>query len=335
MIFLLLAIAVIPPLILLLIVWVADRIEKESKLVVSGLFLLGSVSCIPIALMENILAAFNVFPEGSILHLIVENFFVVAICEEGGKFLILFLCTWWYKKFDYKYDALVYSTAISLGFATLENICYVILSSIQTSTIYGVSMEYKVGYATSILRMLLAIPAHFSFSIIMGYFYGFAKMNANKKKTGVAFGMIVLCLSIPIFCHGFYDFGLSTQNPIFVILSIALSLFMDITTIILIISSVKRDVMIRTPQVQHSFIYRYSPQFQNYYQYGYNNIQNQQRPIQQNMYQQQTYNQQYPQNQTTNIPQQPQYTNQPSQPINQQYNYQYGNQYNYQQNNRQ
>ena len=56
-------------------------------------------------------------------------------------------------------------------------------------------MEYQVGYATSILRMLLAIPAHFSFSIIMGYFYGFAKMNANKKKTGVAFGMIVLCLS--------------------------------------------------------------------------------------------------------------------------------------------
>lgn len=268
----LLAIAIIPPIVLLLIVWAVDKIEKESKLLISILFILGAGSGIAIGIMETIMSLFNIFPNGSFIYVFIEMFFIVALCEEGGKYLILFLGTWWHKGFDYKYDAIVYSSSVSLGFATLENVLYV-FGSILEGTKYGVIGGYTLGFTTGISRMLLAIPLHFSCSIIMGFFYGYTKMYANKKQNRKAIAMGILSLIVPMFCHGLYDFGLSFNIGLLTLVSLALSVVLDISTIIIIIISVKKDVKIGQVEVTQSMIYRYSPQFQNYYQNYNPNVQ--------------------------------------------------------------
>jgi hypothetical protein len=128
---------------------------------------------------------------------------------------------------------------------------------------------YLLGFATGLMRMFFAIPLHFGCSTIMGFFYGYAKMYSNRKQGGKSFLMIIFALAIPMFVHGFYDFGLSLENGILVFASIGLSIVLDITTIILIIVSIKRDVRIGTPEIKQSMMYRNIPQFQNYYQNTY------------------------------------------------------------------
>ena len=58
-------------------------------------------------------------------------------------------------------SGIVYAVMVSMGFATLENILYV----------------YSYGYETGVLELLLAVPAHATFAVLMGYFMG--KQNSQ------------------------------------------------------------------------------------------------------------------------------------------------------------
>ena len=55
-------------------------------------------------------------------------FFVAAAPEEGAKLLALWLLLRKNPHFDEDFDCIVYSVFVSLGFATLENIGYVLMS---------------------------------------------------------------------------------------------------------------------------------------------------------------------------------------------------------------
>jgi RsiW-degrading membrane proteinase PrsW (M82 family) len=74
---------------------------------------------------------------------------------------------------------------VSMGFATLENVLYV----------------YQYGYATGIMRMFTAVPAHATFAILMGYFLGKAKFSHRK----VFYYSVIALLMAAIF-HGAYDY---------------------------------------------------------------------------------------------------------------------------------
>jgi RsiW-degrading membrane proteinase PrsW (M82 family) len=74
-----------------------------------------------------------------------------------------------------------------MGFATAENLTFVL----QGST------------TTAIFRMLSAVPAHFVFAVIMGYWLGKAKSNRKKQ-----YLYIFISLLIPIIFHAFYDYFL-------------------------------------------------------------------------------------------------------------------------------
>ncbi len=50
---------------------------------------------------------------------IILAFAVVAVVEEGTKFLLMKLKTWKNPNFNYSFDGIVYAVSVSLGFAAL------------------------------------------------------------------------------------------------------------------------------------------------------------------------------------------------------------------------
>ena len=82
-----------------------------------------------------------------------------------------------------------------MGFATLENIGYVL----------------NYGFQTGILRMFLSVPSHGAFAVLMGYHVGLAKFDKAPRRRG-AIQHIVKGLLLAIFFHGAFDFFLLLQN---------------------------------------------------------------------------------------------------------------------------
>ncbi len=187
--------ALVPSVILIAYIYKKDTVEKEPPKLLAKLFCLGALTTVSAAVAEFVLGAvaLALFPAGSLFYLIVENFLVVAFSEEMGKFVVLKLGTWKSPQFNYLFDGVVYAVVVSLGFATLENVLYLLDGSVTTG----------------IMRGLLSVPGHAIDGLFMGYFYGLAKRaeyrgNVREKKANLFFACF-----IPIVMHGFYDFYLS------------------------------------------------------------------------------------------------------------------------------
>lgn len=123
----------------------------------------------------------------SILGSISTAFFGAAIPEEIAKFFMLWLLLRKNRYFDEKMDGIVYAVCVSLGFAALENIMYLFTNA---------ESYVSVG----IVRAIFAVPGHFCFGILMGYYYSLARFypkTPTKNK--------VLILAAPIIVHGLYD----------------------------------------------------------------------------------------------------------------------------------
>lgn len=187
--YIILLIALLPVVILVYYIYHKDKKSPEPTGQLVKAFLFGVLSvplsfCISIPL--GIIGLYQV-EATSILGSISTAFFGAAIPEEIAKFCMLWLLLRKNRYFDEKMDGIVYAVCISLGFAALENIMY--LFSNEESFL-------SVGIA----RALFAVPGHFCFGILMGYYYSLAKfypMTPTKNK--------VLILVAPIIVHGLYD----------------------------------------------------------------------------------------------------------------------------------
>ena len=123
----------------------------------------------------------------SILGSISTAFLGAAIPEETAKFIMLWLLLRKNRYFDEKMDGIVYAVCVSLGFAALENIMYLFSNA---------ESYLSVG----IVRAIFAIPGHFCFGILMGYYYSLAEFYPKTPKKNK-----VLILIAPILVHGLYD----------------------------------------------------------------------------------------------------------------------------------
>ena len=123
-------------------------------------------------------------------------FFGAAIPEEFFKFVMLWLAVRNNRYFDEHFDGIVYAVCIGMGFAGIENVLY----------LYE---NYDNWLGVGIGRALLAIPGHFFFAIIMGYFYSLAHFasGAGKKLT-----YLMLAIGAPVLAHGIYDGFLMVQS---------------------------------------------------------------------------------------------------------------------------
>lgn len=191
-------VAIIPSIILCYYVYEKDIVEKEPMKMLFMLFFLGVLITVPASFMERAIISSTNLTESGYLNCFILSFLVVALIEEGYKFLILYLGAWKNKNFNHKYDAIVYAVFISLGFATLENILYII----------------KNGAEIALLRGVLSVPAHAFYAVSSGYYLGLAKKFSlnNLKRKSIMYK--VLALLMPILLHGTFDFLLLTNNEV-------------------------------------------------------------------------------------------------------------------------
>lgn len=165
-----------------------DKFEKEPKKLLIFCFFLGAISTIPALLLE-IAARKILLPPVNLLLLAVYSWAGIGIIEEGCKYFFIRIVPYRNKSFNEPFDGITYSVMVSMGFAGLENLSYIL----------------EGGPGVGIIRMLTAIPAHASFGIIMGYYLGLQKMNGDRN-----LGLKGLLFAATL--HAAYDFFLLADS---------------------------------------------------------------------------------------------------------------------------
>lgn len=194
---------IIPPIILGIIIWQSDRFKEPGHLLIAS-FLLGCAIDIPLGLFINItediiapllgLEVWNeALPAYGISEHAFQNFFRAAFLEESVKFAILiFFCTR-LTALNEPMDAVIYASAIGLGYATMENIGY-----LRAAPFLGVP-EWSM-----VKGRLYPLVMHFGFGVIMGLFLSqnlFVERSVFKRRV-----MIILSLLVPVMYHGIYNY---------------------------------------------------------------------------------------------------------------------------------
>ena len=188
----LIAAAVIPAIVLLRFVYKEDRLDKESPGLLLSLVIFGILSTFAAIVTEQIgeTVLTLLLPQNSTAYNALLYFVVVALSEEGFKYLLLKKRTWYSGEFNCQFDGIVYAVFVSLGFALWENISYVLM----------------YGLGTAAIRAVTAVPGHACFGVFMGVWYGLAKRLHGQGKDGASKLCRVLALLLSAFLHGCYDY---------------------------------------------------------------------------------------------------------------------------------
>lgn len=191
--------AVLPSLIIGILIYRADKIEKEPKSELVKAFLMGVLSVCFTLIISYIFKIPDIKLDiSNFINVFIYSFFGIALIEEFSKWICSYLFLRKNKNFDYLFDGIVYITFVSLGFATIENILY---------TISG-------GIFTGLIRAITTVPAHAFFGIASGYYFSLTKKNKISNQQELKTRYLFLSIFIPFILHGFYDFCLLTQNEI-------------------------------------------------------------------------------------------------------------------------
>ena len=204
---LLIALAIAPGVAISVFVYWKDKFDREPLNLLVKCFILGMISIVPAIVLDVGLGKiFGVMNGFNPLNAAFHAFLIVGLSEEWSKYI--FLRSYAYRKTDFNepYDGITYSVMISMGFATLENIMYVV----------------DGGFGVAIMRMFLSVPAHATFGIIMGYYVGLAKFRNHS--TRLRFTGLLLAATF----HGAYDFCLFMNSVPILILGALASLIIGI-----------------------------------------------------------------------------------------------------------
>lgn len=178
-----------PVIIILFYIYFRDKYEKEPLRMLVKALLAGVLIILPVIFVEQWLSALSPFSE-KVGAAAWHAFVVAGTTEELFKYLALYLLIWKSPSFNEKFDGIVYAVFVSLGFAAVENVMYVIDGGIQTAAI----------------RAVTAVPAHAIFGVTMGYYLGIAHMYKELKKQ-----YLLKAIAIPVLLHGIYDFILMVE----------------------------------------------------------------------------------------------------------------------------
>lgn len=194
----LLFISIAPVLIIAMYVYVRDKYEKEPVISLLKALLTGAIITLPVVLIEELLINISPAPDG-IRGAIYNGFAVASFTEEGLKYLAFLFFFWRSRNFNEKFDGIVYSVFISLGFAAVENLLYV----------------YEGGYQVGIIRAVTAVPAHALFGIVMGYHFSYARFYRERRMK-----QLLLAFLMPFMWHGLYDFLILGKKEILIVIFI-------------------------------------------------------------------------------------------------------------------
>ena len=127
----LIIISALPVILIGLYIYNKDR-DKEPLSMIIKTICGGIASCFIVLYLTNILSLFIPMLKASAssqtyMELIIHALVGVALIEELIKLLMLYNISYNDKNFNETYDMIIYSVFVSLGFALIENILYVLI----------------------------------------------------------------------------------------------------------------------------------------------------------------------------------------------------------------
>lgn len=179
--------ALLPPILLLLFVWHKDA-TKEPFLQLLKAVIFGALICIPAVFWESFMGTllFNGEEPTTIIGTTLNAFFCAAVPEETLKLIALWLVLRRNPYFDEHFDGIVYAVCVSLGFAAVENVGYVL-------------NHEEAWVSVAVTRALMAVPGHYAFAVFMGYYYSMYHFVRHDTTTAISI------LLVPVLAHGIYD----------------------------------------------------------------------------------------------------------------------------------
>ena len=160
--------------------------RPESKRLIASTFFLGMLSTIPAGIIHSVLLDESLLDGdfSDVVSVAVAMLFVVGPAEETSKFLAVRLHAFRSLYFDEPVKGLVYSAAASLGFASLENLLYIL----------------QFGPEVMIVRAPLSTVAH----VIFGAFWGY---GLGKQAQGGSGGAVVVLAGVACAAvvHGLFN----------------------------------------------------------------------------------------------------------------------------------
>ena len=175
-----------------------DRFRPAPRRLVSLAFLLGMLSTVPAGLIEAIALDESALEPGATLAaLAMAMLLVVGPVEELSKFAAVRLGAFRSQYFEEPMDGLVYAAAASLGFASLENLGYVL----------------SFGPAVMILRAPLSTVAHLVFGSLWGY--GLGQHQRSGRTQG---GLVIAALIGAAVLHAAFNLAVFIWLPAAILL---------------------------------------------------------------------------------------------------------------------
>lgn len=191
---LLLALAIAPGLFWLWYFLKRDHLRPEPRYLIRRAFFLGAASGLGAAALEWMVFArpvLDISAEGHGNLLLVAS--VIGLVEEGMKFLAVYLGVYRTAEFNEVLDGIIYAVTASMGFATLENVAYVL----------------EGGVGVGLLRAVLSVPGHAFFASLMGFHMGKAKVAGGAEWNWLISGWLLASLT-----HALYDAVIFTRTAL-------------------------------------------------------------------------------------------------------------------------
>lgn len=189
------------------------RLGNPARSVLPAFFA-GFIAVLPALAVELSLRPYEIRLPGPLGDL-VKAFLVIALAEEGAKFLVVRVFFYRRREFLCISDGVVIAVAAGMGFAFFENIFF----------------SFS-GPSVFLLRGLTSVPIHAAASGLLGYYLGLSKFSYRPY-----FGRGLLAA---VFLHGLYDFLLFSDSWV-ALLSLPLILLSLVFTLKLYRSAVESD----------------------------------------------------------------------------------------------
>lgn len=176
-----------PSVALLCFFYLKDQYNSEPIGMVIRSFIYGVLIVFPVIVIQ-----YAIQEEGLLLSPFSESFVLAALFEEFFKWFILYYIAYKHVQFNQHYDGIVYGVSVSLGFATMENVFYLL----------------ALGVEQAFFRALLPVSSHALFGVIMGYYLGKAKFSKKGKRERLK----LMSFLIPWVLHGVFNYILHVQK---------------------------------------------------------------------------------------------------------------------------
>ena len=171
-----------------------DAYRPAPRRLIAVTFVLGGLAIVPAGLVEYVVLGESFLEEGAGLGgVAVGMLLVVGPVEELSKFAVVRLKAYRSLYFDEPVDGLVYAAAASLGFASLENVLYVV----------------EFGPEVMVLRAPFSTVAHLVFGSIWGYALGLHQQSGYRRHMVVA-----AALALGASTHAIFNILLSGPLPL-------------------------------------------------------------------------------------------------------------------------